>query len=309
MASWPTYNPNERSELAKNKAATVNNVVSRTYEPGSTLKPIIMGIALEKGYVRTNEVLKCPSVFKVADGSISEAYKGTSFGNISPTEVLAKSSNVGMAQIGIRVKPFEMYQSLLNWGFGRAPGAELNAIERGLLSPSTQWKGVGPANIAIGQGFAATPLQVITALSAIVNGGQLLRPYLVKSAFDSDGNVIYRGERMVLRDVLSPLTSAWIRGAMLETTSSGTGRSAASNLVKIGTKTGTAQVAEKGKYVPNKYVASIVGFWPYDNPQYIVLLVIGEPSKGKFYGGEIAAPQLKKIVEEMLEIAPVVSQL
>ena len=305
MASWPTFNPNNRSEL-ENVDATVNNVVSRTYEPGSTLKPVIMGIAVEKGHVRTNEVFKCPARLKVADGSISEAYKGTSFGNLSVSEILIKSSNVGMAQIGIRVKPVDMYQSLLDWGFGSVPGIELNGIEKGLISRPTQWRGVVPANIAIGQGFAVTPLQLITAISAIVNGGHLLKPYIVKSASDSDGNIIYNGERMVLRDVISPLTSTWLRGVMLETTISGTGKPAASKMVKIGTKTGTAQVAEKGKYVQNKYVSSIVGFWPFDNPQYVVLFVIGEPSKGKYYGGEIAAPPLKRIAEEMLELAPIV---
>ena len=306
MASWPTFNPNERSGL-KNIEATINNVVSRTYEPGSTLKPVIMGIAVEKGYVKANEVFKCPAVLKVADGSISEAYRGASFGNLTPAEIISKSSNVGMAQIGIRVKPAEMYQSLIDWGFGSVPGIELNGTEKGLISPSSQWKGVVPANIAIGQGFAVTPLQLITALSAIVNGGHLLKPYLVKSASDSDGNVIYRGEKMVLRDVMSPATSAWLRGVMLETTLNGTGKLANSKLLKIGTKTGTAQVAEKGKYVPNKYVASIAGFWPSDNPQYVVLIVIGEPSKGKYYGGEIAAPQLKRVAEEMLELSPIVS--
>ncbi|MCL1876211.1 MAG: penicillin-binding protein 2 [Synergistaceae bacterium] len=306
MASWPTFNPNKRNEL-KNTAATVNNVVSRTYEPGSTLKPVIMGIAIEKGHVKANEVFKCPANFKVADGSISEAYKGTSFGSLSISEILVKSSNVGMAQIGIRVKPVEMYQSLLDWGFGSIPEIELNGVERGLISRPSQWRGVVPANIAIGQGFATTPLQLVTAISAIVNGGHLLKPYLVKSARDSDGNIVYSGERTVLRDVISPVTSAWLSGVMLEATMKGTGRPAVSKLLKIGTKTGTAQVAEKGKYVPNKYVSSIVGFWPYDNPQYTVLLVIGEPSKGKYYGGEIAAPPLKRIAEEMLELSSVVS--
>jgi len=307
MASWPTFNPNDRSEFG-NTAATINNVVSRTYEPGSTLKPIIMGIALEKGYVKINETIRCAATLRVADGSISEAAKGTSFGNLSPSGVLAKSSNVGMAQIGIRVKPVEMYQSLIDWGFGRAPGIELSGIERGLLSRPTQWRGVVPANIAIGQGFAVTPLQLITALSAIVNGGQLLRPYLVKSASDSEGNIIYSGERMVLRDVISPLTSTWLRDSMLEATINGTGRLAISDMVKIGTKTGTAQVAEKGVYVPNKYVASIAGFWPFDDPQYIALIVVGEPTKGRYFGGEIAAPSIKKIAEEMLELSPIVGK-
>ncbi|MCL2768138.1 MAG: penicillin-binding transpeptidase domain-containing protein [Synergistaceae bacterium] len=306
MASWPTFNPNERSGL-KDITATINNVVSRIYEPGSTFKPVIMGIAMEKGNVRTNETFRCPAVWKVADGSISEAFKGVSFGTLTPSEVLIKSSNVGMAQIGIRVKPVEMYQSLLNWGFGSVPGIELNGVEKGLISPPSQWIGVVPANIAIGQGIAVTPLQLITSLAAIVNGGHLLRPYLVKSALDAEGNITYSGERMVLRDVISPATSTWLRKVMLDTTLHGTGRTADSKFVKIGTKTGTAQVAEKGKYVEEKYVASIVGFWPFDDPQYITLIVIGEPSKGKYYGGEVAGPPLKRIVEEILELSPAIA--
>jgi cell division protein FtsI (penicillin-binding protein 3)/stage V sporulation protein D (sporulation-specific penicillin-binding protein) len=306
MASWPTFNPNERSGL-KNTNATLNNVVSRTYEPGSTLKPVIMGITIEKGYVKTNEVFKCPAILKIADGSISEAYKGTSFRNLTPSEIISKSSNVGMAQIGIRVKPVEMYQSLVDWGFGSAPGIELNGIEGGRILKPSQWRGVVPANIAIGQGLSVTPLELVTATAAIVHGGHLLRPYIVKSASDSEGNVIYRGERMVLRDVISPATSTWLRGTMLEGTSHGTGRAANSRLVKIGTKTGTAQVAERGVYVGDKYVSSVVGFWPFDNPQYITLIVIGEPSKGRFFGGEVAAPVIKRIAEEMLELLPIIA--
>ncbi|MCL1941432.1 MAG: penicillin-binding protein 2 [Synergistaceae bacterium] len=305
MASWPTFNPNERGDL-KDMSATVNKVVSHTYEPGSTLKPVIMGIALDNGYVRTNEIFKCPAVLKVADGAISEAFTGVAFGNLSPSEILVKSSNVGMAQIGIRVKPEQMYQSLVDWGFGSVPGIELNGVEKGLVRKPSEWKGVGPANIAIGQGLGVTPLQLVTALAAIVNGGHLLKPYLVKSASDGEGNVIYSGERMALRDVISPETSKWLRGIMLDTTLRGTGRAANSTLVKIGTKTGTAQVVERGKYVEGKYVSSAVGFWPFDNPQYIALIVIGEPSKGKYYGGEVAAPQIKRIVEEMLELSPLV---
>ena len=305
MASWPTFNPNERSGL-RDMTATVNNVASRTYEPGSTLKPVIMGIAVEKGNVRTNEVFRCPATWKVADGTISEALR-VSFGNLTPPEILTKSSNVGMAQIGVRINSNQMYQSLMDWGFGSAPGIELNGLERGLIPRPGQWRGVVPANVAIGQGIAVTPLQLITAVSAIVNGGHLLRPYLIKSALDSEGNVIYAGERMVLRDVISPATSEWLRKIMLETTLNGTGRAAGSKFVRIGTKTGTAQVAEKGKYIDKKYVSSVVGFWPFDDPQYIALVVIGEPSKGKFFGGEVAAPALKRIVEEMLELSPVIT--
>lgn len=302
MASLPTFNPNDRSKVLPE--ATVNNVVARAYEPGSTLKPVIVAIALDGGFLVASDVFKCGSIFKVSDGSISEAYKGTAFGRMTAADVLIKSSNIGMAQIGLRMKPTYVYQSLMDWGFGRSSAIELSGVEKGLISPPSQWRGVTPANIAIGQGLAVTPLQLVTALAAVVNGGHLLKPYIVKTASDSDGNIIYRGERTLLRDVLSPSTSLWLRNVMNETTLRGTGRIAATSVVKIGTKTGTAQVAEKGKYGTGKYVSSIIGFWPADDPKYIALVVVGEPTKGKYYGGEIAGPPLRQIVEGIFELAP-----
>ena len=300
MASWPAFNPNNRSELL-NSQNIINNAVGRAYEPGSTFKPIFMGIALENSLVRTNETFKCPARLKVADGFISEAYQ-RAMGNISTAEVLIKSSNVGMAQIGIRAKPLDMYRTLLNWGFGKASDIELKGTEKGLLASPGQWRGVVPANISIGQGLAVTPLQLVTAVAAIINGGKLLSPYIVQEAADSMGEVIYRGNRNVVREVLTSETCEWLRRAMRDTVLSGTGRQANTSVTKLGAKTGTAQVAEKGKYSKGRYVASIVGFWPYEDPQYLMLIVIGEPSSGKYYGGELAAPTLKKIVESMADL-------
>ncbi len=155
MASWPSFDPNVRESL-KNLKLIMNNSIGRTYEPGSTFKPVIMGIALERGAVRLNESFKCPYRIKVADGHISEA-SNRSYGRLSVSEILVKSSNTGMAQVGMRVKPFDMYYSVREWGFGKNPGVELNGVEDGLLSTPEQWRGVVPSNIAIGQGLAITP--------------------------------------------------------------------------------------------------------------------------------------------------------
>lgn len=300
MSSWPTFNPNKRGELRDPKVM-MNNAVGRAYEPGSTFKPIFMGIALEQGLVRANEYFNCPARLKVADGYISEAYQ-KAMGNITPAEILMKSSNVGMAQIGIRAKPVDMYRTLLDWGFGKNNDIELRGTEKGLLASPGQWRGVVPANISIGQGLAMSPLQLITGMAAVVNGGKLLSPYIVQEVQDSSGEVIYKGEPYLIRQVLSPEVAQWLRKAMRETVLSGTGRQANTNITAIAAKTGTAQVAEKGKYVKGRYVASFIGFWPYDDPQYLMLIVIGEPSSGKYYGGELAAPTFKKIVENMAEL-------
>ncbi|MDR1873774.1 MAG: penicillin-binding protein 2 [Synergistaceae bacterium] len=300
MASWPFFNPNNREELG-NAKALLNNAVGRAYEPGSTFKPIFMGIALEEGLVRVSEKFTCPARLRVADGFVTEA-SSQAMGQLTAAEILMKSSNVGMAQIGIRSRPFDMYRTLLDWGFAKVSDVELRGTEKGLLASPEQWRGVIPANISFGQGLAVTPLQLITAMAPVVNGGRLMSPWLIQEVVESAGDVIYKGRPQLVREVLTPETAEWLRAVMRDIVLSGTGRQASSPVTAIAAKTGTAQVAEKGKYVQGRYVSSFVGFWPYEAPQYLMLLLIGEPTGGKYYGGEIAAPMFKKIVEDMADL-------
>ncbi len=299
MASWPPFDPTDKK--TRFQPGSVNNSVSRTYEPGSTFKPIIMGIALEKGLVRTNEIFNCPARLKVADSFITEAYP-KAMGNISSAQVLIKSSNVGMAQIGIRAEKVQMYETLRNWGFGKRSDIELPGVAKGILSSPGQWRGVVPANIAIGQGLAVTPLQLITATAPIVNGGKLMSPYIIKKAVNSSGEVLYEGVPRLMREVLTHETSQWLRNVMRQTVLEGTGKNANTPVTALAGKTGTAQVAEAGGYSKGRHVASFIGFWPFEKPKYLMLLVVGEPSKGRYYGGELVAPAFRKIVEEISEI-------
>lgn len=299
MASWPTYDPENRKTLTLD--ALSNGVVSRGYEPGSTFKPIYLGIALERGWVRTDEIFFCPARLKVADGYITEA-SPVAMGSIDTAHLLIKSSNVGMAQIGIRAEKTKMYESLHALGFGQESDIELPGVAKGILPYPENWRGVTPANIAIGQGLAVTPLQLINAMAPIVNGGKLMSPYIVKEAVNSLGELVYKGEPKVMREVLTPETAAWIRRAMRRVVLEGTGKRAATTITELAGKTGTAQVPEGGKYSRNRYVASFIGFWPYDDPKYLMLVVIGEPTSGRYYGGELAAPPFKAIVEEMAEL-------
>lgn len=299
MASWPSFDPNVRDNLT-NMKRIANNSTGRTYEPGSTFKPIVLGIAMEKGSVRGSESFNCPYRIKVADGHISEA-SNRSYGRLSVSEILIKSSNTGMAQIGLRVKPFDMYHGVREWGFSKPLEVELNGVEDGLLATPEQWRGVVPSNISIGQGLAVTPLHLANAMAAIANGGFLLRPFIVSEVKDSTGRIIYKGERKLVREVLSPKTASWLSSIMKESVKSGTGKMARLPYVSIAGKTGTAQVAEKGEYKKGKWVSSFAGFWPEENPDYVMLVVIGEPSKGKYYGGDVAAPVFRRIVEDMFQ--------
>ncbi|MFA7620651.1 MAG: penicillin-binding protein 2 [Aminobacteriaceae bacterium] len=300
MASWPTFDPNIREDLKK-PANILNNCIGRTYEPGSTFKPLILGVGLERGMVGPNESFNCPYRIKVADGHITEA-GNSGFGKLTATEIISKSSNTGMAQIGIRIKPFDMYHALREWGFGKPSGIELPGSEDGLLASPEQWRGVVPSNIAIGQGLAVTPLQLTTAIAAIANGGHLVRPHVVSKVMDASGNTVYVEEKEHLRDVLSPQVARWLNRAMVETVLSGTGQGAAVPGISIAAKTGTAQVAERGQYLKGRWVSSFAGFWPSSNPRYVLHVVIGEPSKGKYYGGDVAAPAFRRILEDMMQI-------
>ena len=300
MASWPTYDPQNRKSLTLDSLS--NSVISRGYEPGSTFKPIYLGIALERGWVRRDEIFFCPAKLKVADGFIRESTVGVALGNVDTAQLIIKSSNVGMAQIGIRTDRTKVYESLLALGFGQETDIELPGVAKGILPYPESWRGITPANIAIGQGLAVTPLQLITAMAAIVNGGKLMSPYIVKQAVNSQGELVYKGEPKVLREVYTPETTKWIRSTMRRVVTEGTGKRAATDITELAGKTGTAQVAEGGKYSRNRYVASFIGFWPYEDPKYLMLIAIGEPSSGRIYGGELAAPPFKAIVEEMAEL-------
>lgn len=299
MASWPSFDPQDRNGSPLD--ALSNNAISRSYEPGSTFKPIVLGIALERGWVRTNEMFHCPARLKVADGYVAEAYP-KAMGDIDTAQLIVKSSNVGMAQIGARAEKTKMYESLVTWGFGQESDIELPGVAKGIVPYPEQWRGVVPANIAIGQGLAVTPLQLVNAIAPIVNGGKLMSPYIIKEAMDPSGKIVCRGRARMAREVLTPETAKWLRQTMREAVLQGTGKRAATQVTKLAGKTGTAQVPEKGKYSRNRYVASFVGFWPYEDPQYLMLIVIGEPTSGLYYGGELAAPPFKAIVEEMAEL-------
>lgn len=299
MSNWPTYDPENRKSITMD--ALSNASVSRMYEPGSTFKPLYLGLALDRDWVRTDEIFSCPARLKVADGYIKES-SNTAMGNIDTAHLLIKSSNVGMAQIGLRADRTTMYESLVSLGFGQESDIELPGVAKGILPYPENWRGITPANIAIGHGFAVTPLQLITAMTAIVNGGKLMSPYIVKEAVNSKGETVYKGEPKVMREVMTPETTEWLRKAMSRVITEGTGKRAATNITELAGKTGTAQVPEGGTYSLTRYVASFIGFWPYEDPKYLMLVVIGEPAAGRIYGGELAAPTFKAIVEEMAEL-------
>ncbi len=297
MASWPSFDSNDRTTFA-NARALSNNAVNRVYEPGSTFKPIMVAMALEQGRLRQGESFRCPAYLKVADGVIRDSHPKDN-GMLSVTQIITKSSNVGMAHIGMRMPSFSTYEEMRSWGIGRRTGIRLNGEEAGLLNTPDKWYGITPANVAIGQGFALTPLQMVTAFNAIVNDGVLVRPYLVRSAVNSEGVRVFHSEPMEVGRVVSQRNARWLRGVLRKVVSEGTGKPAECELVHVAGKTGTAQVARGGEYVKGLYNASFIGFWPASDPEYTMLIVFGDVSGKIYYGGSVAAPVFKKVVDEV----------
>jgi cell division protein FtsI (penicillin-binding protein 3)/stage V sporulation protein D (sporulation-specific penicillin-binding protein) len=299
MASYPWTDLNDRKNFG-NRETLRNNVIGRVYEPGSTFKPIIMGIAKEMGLVSNGDRFHCVGRASIADGVIRDV---SAHGDLTLEGLLIKSCNTGMASIGNKMEPIKSYGMLKQFGFGVRSDVEIAGEEEGLMRGSDEWLGMTKANIAIGQGLAVTPLQLAMAISAIANGGDLLKPYIIAEVKNARGEAIYQGKRRVRNAVLSPVTATWLREALYKTVETGTGKAAKVEGIALAGKTGTAQIAIRGAYTKGQYVSSFVGFWPHQKPEYILLIVLGEPSKGRYYGGEIAAPVFRGIVEDMSQLS------
>ena len=300
LASYPTLDANNRKDLI-NKEVMRNNVLGRVFEPGSIFKPITMSIALETGAINPNTTYRCGGTMKLFDKTMSDVNKHA-HGLQDLTHVLMNSCNIGMSLMSMGVPKYHGYGMLKQYGFGSKTEVEIAGEETGLMKQPEEWLGTVPANIFIGQGIAVTPIQLVMAISAIANGGALLKPYIVDEVKDSTGKIIHKGRRRVKYHIISQQTSDFIRQAMGYVVSEGGGKLAKSNKVQIGGKTGTAQVASSGQYVEGHYVASFIGFWPLDKPKYAMVVNIGEPKGQNYYGGQIAAPIFKNIVEDIIQI-------
>ncbi len=302
MASYPTADPNNRNTFSGEEVRR-NNAISRNYEPGSVFKPIMMSIAMEAGAVNKNTShFVCKGTIPYAD-KIIKCNNRHAHGNENLMQVLMNSCNVGMSVMSRGVKRDHAYGMLKQYGFGERSGIEMAGEERGQVKLPEEWLGTVPANVFIGQGISVTPLQEIMAISAIANGGKLMKPYIVKEVADNYGNVVHKGEPRIRAHVMSSETAAFLRAAMGMVVAEGGGNKAKSGKVHIAGKTGTAQISEHGEYQPGRYVGSFVGFWPAENPKYAMLISIGEP-QGAYYGGVISAPVFKAIAEEIEENLP-----
>jgi hypothetical protein len=247
------------------------------------------------GSVKTTDRFFCENgSYRYAGRVLHDAHK---HGWLTVPEVLKYSSNIGASKISERMDPERYYDTIRSFGFGTKTGIELTGEIGGILPPRGGFKGIRRATVSFGQGISVTPIQMASAMSAVVNGGKVMRPFIVREILDPEGKVVYRGEPKELRRVLSPKTSAQMREMMgLVVQEDGTGTQARIKGFLVGGKTGTAQKVEvgTGRYSPSKRVSSFIGFLPLQDPELMILVVIDEP-KGQVYGGVVAAPAFNQI--------------
>jgi cell division protein FtsI (penicillin-binding protein 3) len=218
---------------------------------------------------------------------------------LSLADVIRFSSNVGIVQFAERLSPREEYEALRDFGIGTATGIPYSAEANGTLRPPQQWSRQSPASLAMGYETAVTPLQLAMAYAAIANGGELLEPRLIKEIRAPDGAEVFRGERRVVRRVMSPRVAQTIRSLLAGVVEAGTATSAELTSYTLGGKTGTPRRTVDGKYAPRQYNPNFVGLFPADDPQLVVVVKLVNP-RSSIYGGRTAAPMTKTIVEAAL---------
>ncbi|MGI6604583.1 MAG: penicillin-binding transpeptidase domain-containing protein [bacterium] len=303
LTNRPTFDPN--MPLAVPEENRRNLAVWYNYEPGSTFKIVTAAAAMEEGVVSNNDSFYCRGGMQVADHFIGCV---TAHGSQTFAEVVKNSCNVGFMTIGLRMAKDRFYHYIDSFGFGKVPGLGLPGEEQGIVMPVTSVGPVEQANISFGQGIAVTPMQMISMVGAVANHGVLLRPQIVREMRDSDGNLVRSFSPEEVRQVVSQETAHQLATLLEGVVSDGTGRNAQIPGYRLAGKTGTAQKIEEGRYVSNKHVASFIGFGPVDNPRLACLVLVDEP-QGAYYGGVVAAPVFKRVMEDSLRylgIAPTV---
>lgn len=299
LSSRPTYDPNRYQEFPSSNWRNI--AVSNSYEPGSTFKIITLAAAIEEGLFDPNKTFHDPGYIKVGSETI-RCWKAGGHGTQTFLEVIENSCNPGTISLGLALEEKQaglFYQYIKGFGFGETTNVPLPGEASGIMIPEQNLKQINIATIAMGQAIAVTPLQLANAVSAVANDGTLLQPQLVKEIRDVEGNLVETIDPKPIKQILSKENAALAREMLASVVANGTGRNAYIPGFQVAGKTGTAQKVVGGSYASGKYIASFVGFAPAHDPQVVALVVIDEPV-GAYYGGQIAAPVFKNVMEDVL---------
>lgn len=293
MATYPTYDPNNYMRYSPDSYR--NRSITDVYEPGSVMKPFVFAIALEKGVITPMSVFDCENgSYAVAGKVIRDVHP---YGALTAEQVIVKSSNIGATKIGDRVGYEEFYKFLRRIGFGSPLGIELVGERSGFLREPKKIRRIEEINTYFGQGVTVTTLQMVAGMAALVNGGYVVKPHVVKEIRDERGAVVRTTPVDARERVLSQRTSDIVKATLEKVTDTGgTGSKARVPMYSVGGKTGTAQKVDPNTktYAQGRYISSFIGFAPAEYPRFVLGVSVDEP-KGEYYGGLVAAPVFSEI--------------
>ncbi len=296
MAAFPTFDPQNYKEYSD--ALYKNPIITDTYEPGSTFKPLVMATALDKGLVKPNT--KCT----ICDGPVSiGGYDIKTWNNeyqpgLTMTEVIQHSDNTGMVFLSQKLKLDGMIELLKNFGIGEMTGIDLQGEQVPFMRPRSNWYAIDVATASFGQGIVVTPIELLTAFASLANEGKRMEPHVVKEIETPDRERIIIKPK-VLNQPVSPKTARVVTEMLVNAVNKGEAKWAKPKGYRIAGKTGTAQIPIEGHYDANKTIASFIGFAPADDPKFAMLVVVDRPTTS-IYAAETAAPIFFTIARTIL---------
>ena len=302
VVNKPDFDLNDppRDDVAELTGRLRDRVVADAYEPGSTFKIITAASALDAGLVTPSEGFYCSGSVVVEGGKIR--CWGKPHGAETFAQALQNSCNPVFVEMGLRLGTERFYDYLEAFGIGRKTGVDIPGEADGIVIPRNAVKRVDIARVGFGQSVAVTPIQLLTAVCAVINGGNLLRPYVVKAISDAEGNVVRQGETTVVGHPVSEATSVVMRKLLEDVVALGGGRNAYISGYRVGGKTGTAQVYVDGVVSRDTHIGSFVGFAPADDPRIAVILIVDEADVAVDFGSVTAAPYAREILERSLMV-------
>lgn len=303
MASRPGYDLNEFNVVADENR--LNRAIGYVYEPGSIFKIIVYAAALNEGLLRPDEIIDCENGLWFHAGKPLRDFHP--YGRLTATDALKKSSNIAAAKIAIRLGEDKLYRYLHAFGIGRRSGVELPGEESGILHPRNRWNKLSISRIPMGHEVAVTGLQMVNALNAIANEGQLMRPRVVDRVTTARGQTILRTEPEIVGRPIRPEVARTLTEMLVQVTEEGTGKRARTEGYTVAGKTGTAEKAGPGGYDRKRNLASFLGFLPAERPELSILVTFDEPQR-LTQGGQVAAPVFRAIAEKAvryLDIPPI----
>ncbi len=289
------FDPNEYWKY--NDFQRRNRAITDTYEPGSTFKSFTIASLVDQKLCKLNEKINVENGnYRFKNVNIKDTHP---FKSLSVTEIVEQSSNIGVAKLVQRIDDEKYFKYLRGFGFGNYTSITLPGETGGRLRKPTEWSSISKAYLSFGYEISVTPIQMLTAYCALINGGMLYEPQLVQREIDYKGNLVNEFSPKEVRRVISSETSTVMRNLLTGVVNNGTGKKAQSQLISIGGKTGTSQKLVNGSYSKKDYNSSFIGFFPADDPKVACFILINSPDQGR-YGGLVAAPIFKNIAERVV---------